>query len=87
VVSAPPGTAVHVTLADPGLESAVLASLAEVEARLHATLASEDPLVGEAARHLVDAGGKRFRPLLVALAAQLGDPRGPRSSRPPPWSS
>jgi heptaprenyl diphosphate synthase len=64
----------QVTLADPGLESAVLATLAEVEARLYAALASEDPLVGEAARHLLDAGGKRFRPLLVALAAQLGDP-------------
>jgi heptaprenyl diphosphate synthase len=30
--------------------------------------------VAEAARHLVDAGGKRFRPLLVALGAQFGDP-------------
>jgi heptaprenyl diphosphate synthase len=59
------------------LESAVLATLAEVEALLYAALASEDPLVGEAARHLVDAGGKRFRPLLVSLAAQLGDPRRP----------
>jgi heptaprenyl diphosphate synthase len=59
------------------LESAVLATLAEVEALLYAALASEDPLVGEAARHLVDAGGKRFRPLLVSLAAHLGDPRRP----------
>jgi heptaprenyl diphosphate synthase len=65
---------VHVILADPALESAVLATLAEVEARLHAALASGDPLVAEAARHLLDAGGKRFRPLLVALAAQLADP-------------
>jgi heptaprenyl diphosphate synthase len=68
---------VQVILADPGLESAVLSSLAEVEARLHAALDSADPLVREAARHLLDAGGKRFRPLLVALAAQLGDPRRP----------
>src|SRR5690242_6101764 len=44
---------------------------------LYAALASADPLVGEAARHLVDAGGKRFRPLLVALAAHLGDHRRP----------
>jgi heptaprenyl diphosphate synthase len=68
---------VHVILADPALESAVLATLAEVEARLHAALASGDPLVAEAARHLLDAGGKRFRPLLVALAAQLADPSRP----------
>ena len=71
MVSAPPGTALPVTLADPGLESDVLATLAEVEAMLYASLASTDPLVGEAARHLVDAGGKRFRPLLVLLAAEV----------------
>ena len=39
-----------------------------------------DPFVTEAARHLVDAGGKRFRPLLVALAAQFGDPTARRAS-------
>jgi heptaprenyl diphosphate synthase len=77
VVSAPPGTAVPVTLADPALETAVLGTLAEVEASIYAALVSADPLVGEAARHLVDAGGKRFRPLLVALAAHLGDHRRP----------
>ena len=41
-------------------------------------MASADPLVTEAARHLVEAGGKRFRPLLVALGAQFGDPTGPQ---------
>jgi heptaprenyl diphosphate synthase len=30
--------------------------------------------VTEAASHLMSAGGKRFRPLLVLLAAHLGDP-------------
>jgi heptaprenyl diphosphate synthase len=33
--------------------------------------------VSQAARHLADAGGKRFRPLLVALSAHFGDPRDP----------
>ncbi len=30
-----------------------------------------------AARHLVDAGGKRFRPMVSMLAAHFGDPRRP----------
>jgi heptaprenyl diphosphate synthase len=35
-------------------------------------LKSEYPFVTETSRHLVNAGGKRFRPLLVLLAAQFG---------------
>nr|WP_237557950.1 polyprenyl synthetase family protein [Streptomyces sp. SID5470] len=38
---------------------------------------SEVPFITEAAQHLVRAGGKRFRPLLVMLAAQFGDPYAP----------
>jgi heptaprenyl diphosphate synthase len=34
--------------------------------------------VAEAAVHLVEAGGKRFRPLLTLLAAQFGDPHLPQ---------
>jgi len=67
-----PGTGVGVEFADPGLESAVQTTLVAVEERLRAAVASGDPLVGEAARHLVDAGGKRFRPLLTAIAAEFG---------------
>jgi heptaprenyl diphosphate synthase len=33
--------------------------------------------VTEAALHLVEAGGKRFRPLLVALGSHFGDPSAP----------
>ena len=33
---------------------------------------SRSPYVSEAAAHLLDAGGKRFRPLLVLLAAETG---------------
>jgi heptaprenyl diphosphate synthase len=32
-----------------------------------------DPLADDASRHLVNAGGKRLRPLLTLLAAELGD--------------
>ncbi|MFI7604781.1 polyprenyl synthetase family protein [Micromonospora sp. NPDC049366] len=61
-------------LADPALEASVLAVLDKVEVELRASVASADPFVTEAARHLLEAGGKRFRPLLVALGAQFGDP-------------
>jgi heptaprenyl diphosphate synthase len=59
---------------DPAVDAHVSATLAAVEDALRANVASADPLVAEAARHLVDAGGKRFRPLLVALGGQFGDP-------------
>jgi heptaprenyl diphosphate synthase len=35
-------------------------------------------VLAEASAHLMEAGGKRFRPTLVLLAAQFGDPRDPR---------
>jgi heptaprenyl diphosphate synthase len=59
---------------DPGVDASVSETLAAVEEALRANVASADPLVAEAGRHLADAGGKRFRPLLVALGAQFGDP-------------
>jgi heptaprenyl diphosphate synthase len=59
---------------DPEVDKSVSATLIAVEDELRSSVASADPLVAEAARHLSDAGGKRFRPLLVALGAQFGDP-------------
>jgi heptaprenyl diphosphate synthase len=58
---------------DPALQSAVIGGLDAVEARLREVVASAHPMLTEAAGHLVEAGGKRFRPLLALLAAQLGD--------------
>ncbi|TDC83379.1 polyprenyl synthetase family protein [Micromonospora sp. KC606] len=71
-------SALGVHLADPRVESSVLGLLDAVETELRASVASADPFVTEAARHLVEAGGKRFRPLLVALGAQFGDARAPQ---------
>jgi heptaprenyl diphosphate synthase len=62
---------------DPAVDKSVSATLAAVEDDLRSSVASADPLVADAARHLSDAGGKRFRPLLVALGAQFGDPGSP----------
>jgi heptaprenyl diphosphate synthase len=59
---------------DPALEAAVRAGLDEVEQRLREVIKSEDPLLSASSRHLMDAGGKRFRPMLVLVAAHFGDP-------------
>lgn len=63
-------------LGDTQLESDLTEGLDGVEALLEASVASDDEFVSGAARHLVAAGGKRFRPLLTLLAASLGDMKG-----------
>ncbi|MEV8311085.1 polyprenyl synthetase family protein [Streptomyces flavidovirens] len=62
---------------DQALETDVQTGLAAVEEGLLDATKSEVPFITEAAQHLVRAGGKRFRPLLVMLAAQFGDPHAP----------
>ena len=61
-------------LPDAGLDARLADGMARVEAQLRDAVASDDPFVADASRYLVEAGGKRFRPLLVLLAAQFGDP-------------
>ncbi len=68
---------VRYDLGDERLNADVSAGLANVELRLAQAVKSDDDFVSAAARHLVDAGGKRFRPLLAVLAANLGDPAAP----------
>ncbi|MEV1053583.1 polyprenyl synthetase family protein [Streptomyces sp. NPDC049887] len=62
---------------DQALEADVQTGLAAVESGLLDATKSEVPFITEAAQHLVRAGGKRFRPLLVMLAARFGDPDAP----------
>jgi heptaprenyl diphosphate synthase len=59
---------------DPELEASLSAAMAQVEVALHQAIQRDYPFVSETSAHLVDAGGKRFRPLLTLLAAQFGDP-------------
>jgi heptaprenyl diphosphate synthase len=63
---------------DSALEAEVRDGLARVEELLAATAHPDDGLLTEASRHLIVAGGKRFRAMLVLLAAQFGDPADPR---------
>ncbi|HJR37966.1 MAG TPA: polyprenyl synthetase family protein [Nocardioidaceae bacterium] len=58
---------------DQDLETRLRARMEEVEAELEDAIQSEAGFVTTAARHLMHAGGKRFRPLLVLLAAETGD--------------
>lgn len=48
--------------------------LAVVEQRLLQHAVAENPFTTEAAQHLISAGGKRFRPMLVAIASEFGGP-------------
>src|SRR5687768_18092918 len=43
-----------------------------VEDLLHREVHSDYQFVTETSLHLIDAGGKRFRPLFTLLAAQIG---------------
>ncbi|MHA6508859.1 polyprenyl synthetase family protein [Tessaracoccus sp. Y1736] len=61
-------------MADAPLDEHLTALLDEFEERLVDTAVAGSPFVTEASRHIIAAGGKRFRPLLVFLAAQFGGP-------------
>lgn len=63
---------------DPTLERAIRARLDEVEAALEKAVRADSDLLAEAASHLLAAGGKRFRPMLVLLSGHFGDPTDPR---------
>ncbi|MCY9787420.1 polyprenyl synthetase family protein [Nocardiopsis sp. EMB25] len=62
---------------DPTLAREIQAGLDEVEDLLRSTVESSNPMLTEAASHLITAGGKRFRATLVLLAARFGDPSVP----------
>ena len=60
-------------VADKDLLAKLEAGLEKVEEQLVAAVAHTDPIAKVTTRHLIDAGGKRIRPTLVLLCAQLGE--------------
>lgn len=53
-------------------------AMEQVEKALHDTVHSRARVIGEAGEHLIASGGKRLRPALVILAAELCGYTGPR---------
>ncbi|RJL22603.1 polyprenyl synthetase family protein [Bailinhaonella thermotolerans] len=74
-MAAPP--LLDLPLVDERLAADISSGLRAVESLLRTHVESEDGFVTEASRHLIEAGGKRFRATLVLLAAQFGDPAAP----------
>ena len=68
---------IGVVFEDAELERSVRSGLDEVETGLRAAVRSDNEILDISARHLVDAGGKRFRPLLTLLSSHFGDPGAP----------
>jgi heptaprenyl diphosphate synthase len=69
---------VPVDLADAALTAEMAEDLAVVEAALQDTSFGGDEMFAEVSRHMMQAGGKRFRAMLVLLAARFGDSRDKR---------
>lgn len=59
--------------ADDAFSTRLTDRLERIEERLGQLAGAQTPFVTEAANHIIDAGGKRFRPMLVAVAAEFGD--------------
>lgn len=63
---------------DAILEGEVRARLGDVEHALAKAVEAESEVLSESSSYLLEAGGKRFRPMLVLLAGYFGDPADTR---------
>lgn len=57
----------------PELEATIATSLGEVESILNSRIQGKYLFANETSRHLIVAGGKRFRPLVTILGSLVGD--------------
>ncbi|MGH3941467.1 MAG: polyprenyl synthetase family protein [Pseudonocardiaceae bacterium] len=71
-----PDRAAGMELADEALNDALEQGLEQVEELLHREVQSDFRFLTETSLHLIDAGGKRFRPLFTLLSAQFGLAKG-----------
>jgi octaprenyl-diphosphate synthase len=58
-------------------QTLIMAEMREVDAVIHRRLASDVALINQIAHHIISAGGKRMRPMLVLLFAGALGFRGP----------
>jgi octaprenyl-diphosphate synthase len=54
------------------LHALIASDMAATDRLIHARMGSEVPLIPDLAKHLIDSGGKRLRPMLTLAAAQAG---------------
>jgi len=67
------GDALFASSEEKSFARAIEAGLEQVEVGLAAQLSFADDIADATSRYLLDAGGKRVRPVLALLTAQLGD--------------
>jgi heptaprenyl diphosphate synthase len=68
----PASPALALPAVSPDLAARLQDGLVAVDALLCEVVDHEDPFIAQASVHLSKAGGKRFRPMLTLLAAELG---------------
>ncbi len=71
-----PQTDLALPVGDADLARRLQDRMTRVEEALAGHVVGRSDFVTDAARHLLEAGGKRFRPLLVLLAAEAGEDPG-----------
>ncbi|QGU03702.1 polyprenyl synthetase family protein [Corynebacterium comes] len=66
----------NVDLGDAELNERIATGMAEVEVMLREELAKGEDFLVDKVTHLLEAGGKRFRPMMTLLASQYGPEAG-----------